>query len=89
MVIFRDPWFLILLVPESASEEWNQHSDRQYPDLLIFLSRCLLLLLRKLSAVAVFLFAKHKTLDEMLQEWKGASQFIIVMDTWFERLMTE
>ena len=28
-------------------------------------------------------------LDEMLQEWKGASQFIIVMDTWFERLMTE
>ena len=27
--------------------------------------------------------------DEMLQEWKGASQFIIVMDTWFERLMAE
>ena len=25
----------------------------------------------------------------MLQEWKGASQFIIVMDTWFERLMAE
>ena len=89
IVIVRDPWFLILLVPESASEEWHQHSDRQYPDLLIFLSSCLLLLLRKLSAVAVFLFAKHKTLDEMLQEWKGASQFIIVMDTWFERLMTE
>ena len=34
-------------------------------------------------------YEKHKTLDEMLQEWKGASQFIIVMDTWFERLMTE
>jgi len=32
---------------------------------------------------------EHKTLDEMLQEWKGASQFIIVMDTWFERLMAE
>ena len=31
----------------------------------------------------------HKTLDEMLQEWQGAGQFIIVMDTWFERLMAE
>ena len=28
-------------------------------------------------------------MDKMLQEWKGASQFIIVMDTWFERLMAE
>ena len=34
-------------------------------------------------------YEKHKTLDEMLQEWKGASQFIIVMDTWFEKLMAE
>lgn len=34
-------------------------------------------------------YVKHKTLDEMLQEWKGAGQFIIVMDTWFERLMAE
>ena len=34
-------------------------------------------------------YEKHKTRDEMLQEWKGASQFIIVMDTWFERLMAE
>ena len=36
-------------------------------------------------------FKNHpfKVLDEMLQEWKGASQFIIVMDTWFERLMAE
>ena len=34
-------------------------------------------------------YEKHKTLDEMLQEWKGASQFIIVMDTWFERLMAD
>ena len=28
-------------------------------------------------------------MDKMLQEWKGVSQFIIVMDTWFERLMAE
>ena len=48
----------ISLVPKSASEEWQQHSDRQYPDLLIFLLSCLLLLLRKLSAVAIFLFVK-------------------------------
>ena len=27
--------------------------------------------------------------DEMLQEWHGAGQFIIVMDTWFEKLMAE
>ena len=45
------------------------------------------------SSVATWMYVqkyvKHKTLDEMLQEWKGASQFIIVMDTWFERLMAE
>ena len=34
-------------------------------------------------------YVKQKTLDEMLQELPGASQFIIVMDTWFERLMAE
>ena len=34
-------------------------------------------------------YVKQKTLDEMLQEWSGASQFIIVMNTWFERLMAE
>ncbi len=34
-------------------------------------------------------YVKHKTLDEMLQEWQGVGQFIIVMDTWFERLMAE
>ena len=34
-------------------------------------------------------YVNHKTLDEMLQEWKGASQFIIVMDTWFEKLIAE
>ena len=45
------------------------------------------------SSVATWVYVqkyvKHKTLDEILQEWKGASQFIIVMDTWFERLMAE
>ena len=34
-------------------------------------------------------YVKHKTLDEMLQEWSGASKFILAMDTWFERLMAE
>ena len=34
-------------------------------------------------------YVKHKTLDDMLQEWSGASQFILVMDTWFERLMAD
>ena len=34
-------------------------------------------------------YVKQKTLDEMLQELPGAGQFIIVMDTWFEKLMAE
>ena len=34
-------------------------------------------------------YVNHKTLDEMLQEWSGASQFIIVINTGFERLMAE
>ena len=34
-------------------------------------------------------YVKHKTLDEMLEEWAGASQFILAMDTWFERLMAD
>ena len=34
-------------------------------------------------------YVKQKTLDEMLQELLGAGQFIIVMDTWFERLMAD
>ena len=34
-------------------------------------------------------YVKHKTLDEMLQEWSGASKFILAMDTWFERLMAD
>ena len=45
------------------------------------------------SSVACWVYVQkyvnHKTLEEMLQEWKGASQFIIVMDTWFEKLMAE
>lgn len=34
-------------------------------------------------------YVKHKTLDEMLQEWSGASKFILAMDTWFERLTAD
>ena len=34
-------------------------------------------------------YVKQKTLDEMLQELPGVGQFIIVMDTWFERLMVD
>ena len=34
-------------------------------------------------------YVKHKILDEMLEEWAGASQFILAMDTWFERLMAD
>ena len=34
-------------------------------------------------------YVKQKALDEMLQELPGAGQFIIVMNTWFERLMAE
>ena len=34
-------------------------------------------------------YVKQKTLDEMLQEWSEASQFIIAMDAWFERLMVD
>ena len=34
-------------------------------------------------------YVKHKTLDEMLEEWAGASQFILAIDTWFERLMAD
>ena len=42
-----------------------------------------------ISVVYVQKYEKHKTLDEMLQEWKGADQFIIVKSTWFEKLMAE
>ena len=34
-------------------------------------------------------YVKQKTLDEMPQELPGAGQFIIVMNTWFERLMAD
>ena len=32
-------------------------------------------------------YVKHKTLNEMLQELPGVGQFILAMDTWFEKLM--
>ena len=41
------------------------------------------------TCVYVQKYVKHKTLDEMLEEWAGASQFILAMDTWFERLMAD
>ena len=45
------------------------------------------------SSVACWVYVqkyeKQKTLDEMLQKLPGAGQFIIVMNTWFERLMAE
>ena len=34
-------------------------------------------------------YVKHKTLEEMLQEWSGASKFILAMDALFERLMAD
>ena len=39
--------------------------------------------------IAEFEELMRKTINEMLQELPGADQFIIVMDTWFERLMAE
>ena len=32
-------------------------------------------------------YVKHKTLNEMLQELPYVSQFILAMDTWFEKLV--
>ena len=32
-------------------------------------------------------YVKHKTLNEMLLELPDVSQFILAMDTWFEKLM--
>ena len=47
----------------------------------------------EVSSVACWVYVqkyvKQKTLDEMLQELPGVGQFIIVMDTWFERLMAD
>ncbi len=49
--------------------------------------------LEKASDVACWVYVqkyvKHKPLDDMLQEWSEASQFILAMDTWFERLMAD
>ena len=32
-------------------------------------------------------YVKHKTLNEMLRELPDVSQFMLAMDTWFEKLM--
>lgn len=32
-------------------------------------------------------YVKHKTLNEMLQELPDVGQFILAMNTWFEKLM--
>ena len=39
------------------------------------------------SSVACWVYVKHKTLNEMLQELPDVGQFILAMDTWFEKLM--
>ena len=41
------------------------------------------------SSVACWVYVKHKTLNEMLQELPDVGQFILAMDTWFERLMAD
>ena len=45
------------------------------------------------SGIACWVYVEkyidHKTLDEMLEEWDGADKFIVVMDTLFEKLLTE
>jgi len=50
-------------------------------------------IISEVSGIATWVYVqkyvKHKTLDEMLEEWAGASQFILAMDTWFERLMAD
>ena len=47
--------------------------------------------LSEASSVACWVYVqkyvKHKTLNEMLQELPGVGQFILAMDTWFEKLM--
>ena len=43
-------------------------------------------------AAGLFIVGQSPSLlgmDKMLQEWKGADQFIIVKGTWFEKLMAE
>ncbi len=39
------------------------------------------------SSVACWVYVQHKTLNEMLQELPDVGQFILAMDTWFEKLM--
>ena len=46
---------------------------------------------KEASSVACWVYVqkyvKHKTLNEMLQELPDVGQFILAMDTWFEKLM--
>ena len=39
------------------------------------------------SSVVCWVYVQHKTLNEMLQELPDVGQFILAMDTWFEKLM--
>ena len=39
------------------------------------------------SSVACWVYVKHKTLNEMLQELPDVGQFILAMDIWFAKLM--
>lgn len=39
------------------------------------------------SWVYVEKYVHHKSLQEMLREWKDADKFILVIDTWFEKFL--
>lgn len=39
------------------------------------------------SWVYVEKYVHHKSLNEMLNEWKDASKFILALDTWYEKLL--
>ena len=60
---------------------------------LSWMISCSIQSLTKASGVACWVYVqkyvKHKILDEMPQEWSGAIQFILAMDTWCERLIAE
>ena len=70
------------LVPKEEISEFEELMRKTIADIV-----------SEASSIACWVYVqkyeKHKTLDEMLQEWQGAGQFIIVMDTWFEKLMAE
>ena len=62
-------------------------------EILRYVRKTIADIVSEVSSVACWVYVqkyvKQKTLDEMLQELPGAGQFIIVMDTWFERLMAD